>query len=398
MRLLLGIASLSLLGILACTKDAATVALHDTPTTGDAFPEQAPVRVPPGATMAFVATRQDDMVTAIDLATNQIAGRYPLDLDPVDVDGPEHLTMDPTGTRLFVVFSQPDLVLGPHAAHASKRGSALGSLDASRFLARERTRLSAAAYETALTPDASKLVVTHYDVGRIQTAIDTKGDTQAMRAPVLVLDPGTLATLATRDACILPAGIAMSADGTRAWIACYGEDVIGELHLDDPGFAFDTFPVGPDPQIAPTNARYGPLAVSVAAGGALFVSDRAGYDVRLIDLATHAPIAVLDTASGSPFSPASSADGAHFVFATREPEQLIAVSRSGEVWSKSASRELRAGECGKPGRAARWRDRWFVVCEASGALLEVDPDTLATRNTFLVGAEPTSVAFTPEGP
>jgi DNA-binding beta-propeller fold protein YncE len=298
---------------------------------------------------------------------------------------------------LFVVFAQPDLVLGPHAAHASKRGAALGSLDASRLTVRGRTRLSAAAYETALTPDASKLIVTHFDVGRVQTAIDTKGDTQAMRAPVLVLDPTTLATLATRDACILPAGLAVSGDGTRAWVACYGEDVIGELHLDDPGFAFETFPVGPDPQTSPVNARYGPIAVSLAAGGALFVADRAGYDVRVIDLATHAPIAVLDTASGSPFSPAASADGTHFVFATREPEQVIAVTRSGDVWSKSASRELRAGECGKPGRAARWRDRWFIVCEASGALLEVDPDTLATRNTFLVGAEPTSVAFTPEG-
>ncbi len=174
--------------------------------------------------------------------------------------------------------------------------------------------------------------------------------------------------------------------------------MIAELQLDDPAMPFVTFPVGPDPQTSPTNARYGPIAVGVAAGGALFVADRASYDVRVIDLATHTPLAVIGTSGGSPFAPASSADGTHFVLATREPEQLFALSRSDDVWSKSASRELRAGECGKPGRTARWRDRWFVVCEASGALLEIDPVTLATRNTFLVGAEPTSVAFTPEGP
>jgi len=177
----------------------------------------------------------------------------------------------------------------------------------------------------------------------------------------------------------------------------FGEDVIAELHLDDPGLAVFTFPVGPDPQTSPTNARYGPIAVSLVAGGALFVADRASYDVRLLDTTTHATIAVIDTSTGSPFAPAVSADGTHVVFATREPEQVVAVTRSGDVWSRTAIRELR-GQCAKPGRTARWRDRWFILCEASGTLLEVDPDTLATRNTFLVGAEPTSVAFTLEGP
>ena len=56
MRGPLVIPALSLLGFLACTKHAPTVVVHDTPTTGDAFPEQAPVRVPPGARMAFEAT------------------------------------------------------------------------------------------------------------------------------------------------------------------------------------------------------------------------------------------------------------------------------------------------------------------------------------------------------
>lgn len=383
----------ALLGLAACSSSPGTAE------------EAAPASVPPAplsfalptGPWALVSDNGSDELSVIDLTANVEVGRVPVGLSPLDVDGPHHLAIDRVHGVVYVALAYPaQAATGPHAAHGSSTtpGKVL-RLSLASFEREEIGRVDDNPGDIVLSDDATRLVVTHFDLLK---ATENAGDLPAERATVALFGAPSLAAPTMITTCVAPHGIALSpGDGRYGYAACYGEDAIAVIDFADPTGTPELVPVGPSPG-RPGAPNYGPYAAVASPDGSLvLVGDTEGKDLRVFDATTRTMRSAVYQMDGGVFFPVMAADGATIFTVSQVPDVLAKVTLGADGFSLVKQRGFSADECQLPheARIVLGGRELLVVCEGDhvkdGTVVVIDPDTLATRAVIPVGVYPDRV-------
>ncbi|MGK3961247.1 YncE family protein [Sorangium sp. So ce118] len=370
---------------------------------GEAYPSRLPEIVIPEGGMGVVSDSRSDTISLISLATGERFGVRSVGRDPVTIDGPHHVAVDPSRNALYVALSYPVLAgtIGPHASHGSSTMAGYVqklALDDMRVLGQVRVEPNPG--DLVISEDGSRLVVSHYDLKRV---IDNPGDIEAARSSLAVIEPEQVLPSGSAapeliPVCIAAHGIALSRpDGARAYVACYGEDVLAIVDLTDPGAEVKRVPVGPSP--SRPNPSYGPYAAVMSPDQkTIAVSNVHSRDVRFFDVEsetfkdpdTNLPL------FGAPYFVAWTPDSSRIYVPTQVPDAIFLIDVTDNN-NTLAHREL-SGECFRPHIASfEGGDGLFLVCEGDqtetpGRVLRLDPETLETLSDTEVGLYPDAFA------
>ena len=348
---------------------------------GDAWPSTRATYWIDRSAVALVPNSVSDTLSLLDLSAGVVVATVPIGIDPVGRNGPHFAAFDRDAKYAYVTLQfPPPLAAGPHAAHGSSAiPGALLKIRTSDLSVESVLRLRTNPADFAFTPDGARLVVAHFDLARANDAAAAGKSAEEMRATVAIVDVATMRIVAAPTTCIAPHGVAVSADGARAFVACYGEDAIGVI-----GLAGD-YPVARWPLAAtlatPATMSLGPMvAVLGPDPRVLVVSETEGKEVRILDTRDGATIATVGV-RGAPFLPASNADGSEWVVPVQAPDRLLVLSAT--TWTVSGQIALDPAVCSRPHMVARRLDRWFVVCEGDhegpGSVVELDAEWSVVR-------------------
>ncbi len=395
------LAAVLLAALAACGE--APVEHHYNAYDGEAYPDRrAPIPVPPGG-LGIVTDSLSDTLSLLDLGTGEKLGAMPVGRDPVGIDGPHHIGIDPARGVAFVALSYPILATGgPHASHGSSIQSGYVqklALDDFRILG--QVRVDPNPGDIVVSEDGKRVVVSHFD---LQRAIQHPGDVDRARATLAVVDPEATSLEGSADpkrilTCIAPHGVALSRpDGALAYVACYGEDAIAVVDLDKRE-VLSRVPMDPsggslgDPQHGPYSAVMSPDGKTLAIGNTV------SKDVRFFDIES-GTIEVARTLNvlGAPMFAAFTADNTRLYVPTQSPDALLFIDlENGNA--ELGRRDFAGDECKLPHVVERVDDRLALVCEgdhtAPGKVLLLDPDTLETKSEAAVGVYPDSIARVP---
>lgn len=344
----------------------------------------------PRARAAYVSNNGSDSISVLDLDHPGDAAAVALDFD-ARREAPHHLAIDPTGDRLYVAFAHPRPTAGTdHRAHGR---SALApgevvSLQLSTLRLLGRFEVDESPGDLVLTARADKVVVTHYDLARAFAGAARGAPPRDLFATLQVWNVRAGTKWAERALCVAPHGIALH--GETAYVACYGSDELALVDLRTPDLTTERFPLGAGsgPLGAP---RFGPYAATVAPDGrTVAVTELEGKELRFFDLTTRSfgPAVALGARAMMPCF-----TGDALLVPLAAPDGLARVHDG--VLGRRVDLDA---SCTNPHvTACRHDGRAFVVCEGdhvgSGAVLEVDPVTLATRGRWTVGVYPDALVF-----
>ncbi|WP_437893253.1 YncE family protein [Sorangium sp. So ce124] len=378
---------------------------------GDAYPDRLPEITIPEGGMGVVSDSLSDTISLISLATGERFGVHPVGRDPVTIDGPHHVAVDAEGGALYVALSYPDVAgaIGPHAVHG---GSAVAgyvqklALDDLRILG--QVRVEANPGDIVISEDGRRVVVSHFDLKRV---LDNPGDVEAARSSLAVIDPEEVVLSGSSDPVFIPVcmaahGVALSRpDGARAYVACYGEDVLAIVDLTDPSAEVKRVPVGSTSNPSPHASNYGPYAAVMSPDGkTIAVSSTESRDVRFFDVASE----TFDDSRkiltiGAPYFAAWTPDGSAIYVPTQVPDTIVRIGVTPED-NEVVTRNI-AEECMRPHLAQLDEEHGlFLVCEGDrsttpGKVLRLDPETLETLSDTEVGLYPDGlVRVAPEAP
>lgn len=369
---------------------------------GSAWPDRRPrVTFPDGGAPAALLTNTgSDELSVVDLRGPELIGQHSLGLDPVAIDGPHHLAVDPNGRYVYTVYSYPPPTIspGPHASHGTSVLPGIVvklSLENLRVLARNETDPNPG--DIVLTPDGRRVIVTHFNLNDALQPGD--GGEASRRSTLRLFDADDLAAVGTVRVCIAPHGVAVSADSRTAFVACNGSDEVAIVALDQPGFPTERIPVGPGSGSVPF-MRYGPYGVTLSSDGTVaYVNDLEGRDVREFDVVHRRfdPRRVVSLRAAA-FFPAFGPGEATLLIPTQGPDALILVRR--DTMEIVRVRMFSRAECERPHQASRGPDgRYYLLCEGDhrgpGALLVFDPETLEIRARVTLGVYPDAMVFHP---
>jgi YVTN family beta-propeller protein len=382
--------------VAGCEADEAPVTVYAPYAGGPAYPNKRPKIALPSGDVGFTSDNGSDTVTVLDLERGEVIATVPVGRSPVDRDGPHHLAIDPAAGVLYVALAYPPLTFlpGPHSVHGSSVRSGWVqklALDDLRVLG--EVRVDANPGDIVATGDGGRVVVSHFD---LQKALANPGDPDAQRSTLALIDPAAVLREGSAEperisTCVAGHGVALSPpDGREAYVACYGEDAVAVV--DTVSGEVERVLVGDGGGVigAPT---YGPYSAVLAPGGdRLAVGNLESRDVRFLALPSRALDALTIDTGGSPYFPAWAADGSRLYVPTQGPDALVVLDPvSG---AEIARRGFDGDDCVLPHEAALASDEGalHVVCEGDkaspGAVVTLDPDTLATRATMPVGVYP----------
>jgi hypothetical protein len=234
------------------------------------------------------------------------------------------------------------------------------------------------------------------------------------------MDPRTIEAFGTPEpdkllVCVAPHGLALSRPtAAKAFVACYGEDVVAIVDLENIHNPVVRVPVAAsvvrDPPPGPP--VFGPYAVALSPSGArIAVSNRDAKDVRFLDVASAKMEPYVTSVNGAPYFAAWSADGSKLFVPTRAQDALVVIdTKTGSILTK---RPFDAATCAQPlevivpeepgARSAEGDEHLgrrgkeepgalFVVCEGTvaspGAVVTLDAKTLDVRARTTVGLSP----------
>jgi len=346
-----------------------------------------------------VTDNGSDTLSVIDLGGDRVE-RVAVDVDPSRREAPHHLAVDAASGQVFVALAFPPEKTAskdPHASHgnASDHG-ALARLDLDTLTVRDTHEVDENPGDVVLTHDRSRVLVTHFDMKRAMTAAAAGGAPSALFATLQVWDRATMTKVASRAVCVAPHGVVTTADDRTALVACYGSDELDLVDLTGTQLGTARYPLGPGQGVlgAP---RYGPYSVALSADGArAVVCDLEGQDLRVFDVPGRRFIADRVVTLGARVFMAEFVAPRAVLAPLQSPDGLARIDvESGDVVKRVSYTK---NECQAPHVARRAQDgRVFVVCEgdhaAPGAVIEVDPETLATRRRWTVGVYPDGIAF-----
>lgn len=364
-----------------------------------AAPAALPVPIAP-ARAAYVTNNGSDTVSVIDLDGARVETRS-LDIEPGAHEAPHHLAVDGKAEAVFVALAFPtppsSEPKGPHQGHgaADTRGKvarlALGTLAVTATI-----DVDPSPGDLVLTADRSRVLVTHFDMKRALEAAMAGDPTSAMFATLQVWDARTLKQIASRPLCVAPHGIAATKDGKTAIVACYGTDEVAFVDLTSPTLASARYAVGSSPGV-PGAPRYGPYSVTLTPDESrVVVANLEGASIRVFDVATKRFVRELEVTLGArAFMPAF-VEPHVVVVPLQGPDGLVRIDvDKAEILQRKS---FEHDECASPHVARVATDgKVYVVCEGdhvrSGAVIEIDPVTLAVRKRWEVGVYPDGIAF-----
>ena len=334
------------------------------------------------------------------------AVEVPVDVDPGRHEAPHHLAIDPVRKAVFVAFAFPPEATGGGGAHrghgnASDVGE-LARLDLDDLAVRQTVPVDENPGDVVLTHDARRVLVTHFDMKRaMDVAARGAASPAAMFAQLLVLDATTGKRLGARPICTAPHGVTTTRDDRWAFVACYGSDELAVVDLGAEGLTTTRVPLGSAPGV-PGVPRYGPYSATLSPDDAIVVvADLEGQDVRVYDVAAKrfAPERAVPLAAKA-FMPAFVGPRSILV-PLQAPDGLARLDlESGTVVRRIAFKKT---DCGLPHVVRVAKDgRTYLVCEgdhvAPGSVLEIDPETLATKRRWTVGVYPDGLALPEASP
>lgn len=377
------------------------------PYEGDAYPTQStPVAVPAGG-MGVVSDSLSDTVSLVDLASGQRFASFPVGRNPVDIDGPHHVALDPSGGFAYVALSYPVVAAtGPHATHGSSaRPGYAQKLALDDFRVLGQVRIDNNPGDILLSKDRKRLVTSHFDLQRaLKQALEDPTDVEAARATLAVIDPESMSATSPPAAqripvCVAPHAVVLSEpDGATAYVACYGEDVLAIVQLDDPGAEIKRVPVGDGASGFPGEPSYGPYSAVGSPGGKwIAIGNTTSNDVRFFDRATESmlPDKTFST-FGAPFFAGWSLDDKLLYVPTQQPDGVVVFDF--EQGTQIAARDFAPGECERP-HVIEMRDAstLLLVCEGdhvgAGSVLRLDAKTLDTLSSTEVGVYPDAIRW-----
>jgi DNA-binding beta-propeller fold protein YncE len=249
--------------------------------------------------------------------------------------------------------------------------------------------------EIAISDDGRRLVVTHFDLASANAtdkALDQRRSTLALIDPTAVQPFGTPAPDKLL-VCVAPHGLTLSRpDAKKAFVACYGEDAVAIVDLEDVTTPVVRVPVGPSARTDGPPA-YGPYGVALSPNGArVAIGAKSSNEIRFLDVATSAMEALVVPLGGETYVPAWSNDGARLFVPTRGLDALVAIDTTTGAVVKQ--RVFDAGTCTAPIEAIAGGDAStvYVVCEGTattpGALVTLDATSLDVRARVEVGTFP----------
>jgi DNA-binding beta-propeller fold protein YncE len=365
-------------------------------------PAAARMRVPtPIARAAYVTNNGSDSISVIDRDGDTVT-QVAIDVDPDAHEAPHHLAIDVADGSLFVALAFPPAQAAaktndPHAAHG--RGTTLGKLarlDLATLGVEDTREVDENPGDVVLTHDRKHVLVTHFDMKRAMTAAAAGGHPSSLFATLQVWDRASLTKTSSRPLCVAPHGVITTKDDRTAIVACYGSDELAVVDLGSPALSTARYPLGPAQGVlgAP---KYGPYSALLSPDEKrIVVADLEGADVRIFDVEAKRFLAEQTLTLGSRVMMADFVSADVVVAPLQSPDGLarLDVTR-GAVLQRIA---FAKAECELPHVVRKAKDgRVYVVCEgdhtAKGAVLEIDPETLATKHRYVVGVYPDGIVF-----
>lgn len=345
----------------------------------------------------YITNNGEDTVSVIRLRTLEEVARIPVGLDIVSDEAPHHLVVDPEGGYLFVGLSNV-LPSGGQGVHAIHGGGAIDSFverrDLDTLAPVDFVRVSSNLGDVLFAPSSRRVVTTHFDLKRAQDAQTNGSGPEEAWADLVVVNADTMTRESSVKVGVAPHGAVFTEDARRVFVACYGDDRIAVVDLDDTGRATiaERVPVG-DQASELVPPRYGPYALALHPGGKrVFIGSTDSKDVRAIDTESLAMESAIASVDGAAFFGAFSEDGSRYYVPTQGADSLAVVDTA--TMTVIDSRFWRTSECIAPHLVVRvdGEPNLFVLCEGDhespGTLLAVDPETLEITRTLEVGVYP----------
>ena len=339
-----------------------------------AFPNRRPSFEAAGRRLGYVANRNSDTVSVLDLDAMTLLGSVPIGRGPVDIDGPRHVVLDPAQGLAYVALSYPFANGSVHALSegATQRSGYVEALNLSDLSIAGDLRVDPSAADIAFSEVTGQLAVSHFDLFRALNA-----DVDARRANLLSIDPASgiesgIAKLRRVPLCAAPSALAFDNDGKRLFVACTGEDSITVVDSLS-GDVLSRVPAG----VAAVNKPYA-LTIDHARER-LLVSNQVSFAVSVFDLNdTPNLLTTLARTSGIPMFAALVSDTTLVVpFQAPNGAALFDLTTGEQLLELQYS----DADCTNPAEFSVTGDsRLLLVCEGDhyrpGAVVEVDPETL----------------------
>lgn len=408
--------ALRLAGLIAATAVIGTAACKSKDKTNWVYSTATPwptrVIMPPNDHGFFFTTNNlSDTVSVVDAETLQPLTYLPVGLNPVELEGPHHLQPGSDGKYLYVGLTEtfPSNASGPHGAHGT--GAVPGYLLKIRISDGElvgKVRVDRNPGDVKLSPDASKVYVSHFDVKRIIDQTQAGGDEQSKWSGIAQIDTATM----TRDALVMncPAehGMDITHDGSTMYVACYGGDEVAIVDLTQPDLPSTLVPAGTNPIELPGTQSYQPYATTLNTSNTLaWFSCWASGDVRALDTATGQFDDSKKTYLGGYPTFGAAWHGDRMVFARQSgtpgvfDDHVFLVGSNGGVVADYAMDPSQCKNAHQVMIDPKDSNHAIVCCEGDhvnpGSLVRMDLQTGAVLATAQVGVFPDLVVYVPPG-
>ena len=268
-------------------------------------------------------------------------------------------------------------------------------LDLARLAVNEAREVDENPGDVVLTRDRSRVLVTHFDMKRAMDVASAGGATSKMFAALQVWDAATMTLVGSRPLCVAPHGVTTTSDDKTALVACYGSDELAVVDLTSPSLPTARYPLGSSPG-APGLPTYGPYSATLSPDEkTVVVANLEGEDLCLFDREKKQFVSDRTVALGArAFMPAF-VDAKTMIVPLQGPDGIVRLDlETGAVTARIGTAET----CHAPHVAHVAKDgRVYVVCEgdhvAPGAVVQLDPVSLAIVKRWTVGVYPDAIGF-----
>jgi len=196
-----------------------------------------------------VTNNGDDSLSVVDPGDSAApALRVPVGLQPIEPEGPHHLSASPDGSALYVNISYSVVGGGggPHGAHGN--GTMPGfvlKLSTSDGAMIAKTLVDRNPGDNELSPDGATLYVSHYDLPKWTKGVAT-GNIREGDSSLIAIDTATMAVKWNVATCPAAHGLRLSRDGNTLYSTCAPDEIavvdltaspIGVRRVPLPGFS-----------------------------------------------------------------------------------------------------------------------------------------------------------------